>query len=65
VIEQTFKLPIPLSHLRAVVGSARIRLNKWAEFGVVVRLQSGCLLRLENFKTRDAAERYAAGLVGA
>ena len=59
--KELFNLARPHSNLRAVVGSAHIApINDWGAHGVVVTLESGSSFRLENFKKRDEAERYAA-----
>ena len=62
--ENLFELPKPLSHYRAVVGSAQVVRDAWGEFGVVVTLASGALFRLENCRSAAEAQRIVDELNG-
>jgi len=60
--EQLFRLPDPLSHYCAVLGSAQVVADAWGEFGVVVTLESGALFRIQTYKSLEEANRLVEHL---
>ncbi len=57
--KNVFTLPAPLSHYRAIVGSAHVIADAWKRFGVAVTLESGRLMHLQSFVIQDSAARFA------
>ncbi len=57
-----FTLPAPLSHFRAIVGSAHTVPDAWKRFGVMVTLESGQLFCIRDFKSRTDADDLALEL---
>jgi len=57
-----FKLPAPLSHYKAIVGSAHIVPDAWKKFGVMVTLETGQLFCIQTYDSKREADDLAAWL---
>lgn len=57
-----FTLPAPLSHYRAIVGSAHVVPDAWGRFGVMLTLENSQRFCIQDFSNKSDADNLVAEL---